>query len=88
LWSIQILKGLDFLHANKLIHRNLKPSYITNFYLENLIFSIFHIINRNIYVIDAQNILIGDLGTFYNALATTNSYMAPEGNIQSKSDIW
>ena len=87
MWSIQILKGLDFLHANKLIHRNLKPSYITNFYLENLIFSIFHIINRNIYVIDAQNILIGDLGTFYNALAT-NSYMAPEGNIQSKSDIW
>ena len=37
-WSIQILKGLDFLHKNEMIHHNIKPKYYKNNNFKNLIF--------------------------------------------------
>jgi eukaryotic-like serine/threonine-protein kinase len=89
LWSIQILKGLDFLHNLKInnqekgiIHRDIKPA---NIYL-----------NEN-------HLVIGDLGhaksldtmlpnaSNSNRAFGTNNYMAPEAyNTKRtiKMDIW
>ncbi len=83
MWSIQILKGLDFLHNLKInnqekgiIHRDIKPA--------------------NIYYLHENHLVIGDLGhanaSNSNRAFGTNNYMPPEAyNLTKptvKMDIW
>lgn len=78
-WSIQILRGLAFLHLHNIIHRDLKPGNIFK-------------ISRDVKIGDLGLARTTETINTSSKFAGTLSYMSPEvvksEKITTKCDVW